>query len=48
MSWQLHYCDISLWSVEYILNQSTANFGQILNLIEISLVGRVPEYDNDK
>ena len=41
---QLHcrdVCTISLWSVEYILNQSTTNFGRILNLIEILLVGRV-------
>ena len=35
-------CNISLWSVEYILTQSTAKFGQILNLIEMSLVGRAP------
>ena len=42
---QLHchdVCKILLWSVEYILNQSTANFGQISNLIEIVLVGRAP------
>ena len=35
-------CKISLWSVKYILNQSTANFGQISNSIEISLVGQAP------
>ena len=35
-------CKISLWSVEYILNQSTANFGRISNWIEISLVGWAP------
>ena len=35
-------CKISLWSAEYILNQSTANFGPISNSIEISLVGRAP------
>ena len=35
-------CKISLWSVEYILNQNTANFGRISNLIIISLVGRAP------
>ena len=34
--------EISLWLVEYILNQSTANFGRISNLILISLVGRAP------
>ena len=42
---QLHYrdvCKISLWSVEYILNKSTAHFGRISNSIEISLVGRAP------
>ena len=33
---------ISLWSVEYSLNQSTANFGRISNSIEISLVVRAP------
>ena len=34
MSQQLHCCDmckISLWLVEYILNQSTVNFGRISN-----------------
>ena len=35
-------CKISLWSVEYISNQSTVNFGRISNSIEILLVGRVP------
>ena len=29
--------------MEYILNQSTANYGRISNSIEISLVGRVPD-----
>ena len=33
-------CKILLWSVEYILNQNTSNFGLIPNSIEISLVGR--------
>ena len=33
---------ISLWSVEIIVNQSTANFYWISNSIEISLVGRAP------
>ena len=33
-------CKITLWSVEYILKQSTAYFGPISNSIEISLVGR--------
>ena len=45
MSRQLHCCDmckISLWLDGHILNQSTANCGQILNLIEIPLVGRAP------
>ena len=44
MSRQLHcrdMCKISLWLVEYILKQSTANSGWISNLIEISLVGQV-------
>ena len=39
MSQQLHCLDvhkISLWSVQYILNQSTSNFGLISNFIEIS------------
>ena len=43
-SGQLHCCDvaqISLWSVAYILNQSTASFGRISNSIVISLVWRV-------
>ena len=35
-------CKISLWSAEYVLNKSIANFGQISNSIEISLVGRAP------
>ena len=46
MSRQLHCRDthkISLWSVEYILNQSTANFGWISNSIEISFVGQAPD-----
>ena len=38
-------CKISLWLVEYILNQSIANFGRIYNSIEISLVGRAPGLD---
>ena len=41
---QLHcreVCKISLWSVEYISNKSTANFGGISISIEIKLVGRV-------
>ena len=45
MSQQLHYRDvykISLWSVKYILSQSTESFGQISNLIEILLVGGSP------
>ena len=33
-------CKISLWSVEYILYQSTPNFGRISNSIEILLMGR--------
>ena len=33
---------ISLWSVEYILNQSTSTFGVISNSIEISLGGLAP------
>ena len=42
---QLHcrdVCNISLWSVMYILNWTTPNFGRISNSIEISLVGRAP------
>ena len=42
-SWQLHcpdMCKISLWSIEYNLNQSTAKFGRISIMIKISLVGR--------
>ena len=35
-------CKILLWSVEYILNQSTANYGRIFNSMEISLVGQAP------
>ena len=45
MSRQLLCCDvckISLWLVEYFLNQSTVNFDRISNLIEISLVGWPP------
>ena len=30
---------ISVWSMGYILNQNTANFGRISNSIEISLIG---------
>ena len=33
-------CNISLWSVEYILNHSTSNFDLISNSIEMTLVGR--------
>ena len=47
---QLHCRDvykISLWSVEYILNQSTSNICLISNSIEISLAGRGPgRYDS--
>ena len=39
-------CKISLWSVTYILNWSSPNFGRISNSIEISLVGRAPGMDN--
>ena len=45
MSRQLHCRDmfkILFWSVEYILNQSTGNFGWKSNLIEIRLVPQVP------
>ena len=38
---------MSLWSVEYILDQSIANFGRISNSIEISLVERAPGLDNE-
>ena len=44
-SWQLHCRDVStilLWSVVYIFNQSTTNFGRISNSIEMPLVGRAP------
>ena len=47
MSQQCNYCEsrdkckISLWSVEYILNQSTGKFGRISNSIEISWVGHL-------
>ena len=34
--------EILLWSVDYILNHSTTNFGRISNIIEIPLVGRAP------
>ena len=43
---QLHCRDVYkflLWSVVYILNQSTANFGRISNSIEMSLVGGFAE-----
>ena len=36
-----------LWSVEYILNLSTSNFGLSSNLMEIALVGRAPGHNND-
>ena len=42
---QLHGHNLSkmlLWSVKYILNQRTSNFGLISNLTEISLVGQAP------
>ena len=45
-SWQLHsrdVCKISFWLVEYILKQSTVNFGHISNLIKMLLVGRAPD-----
>ena len=35
-------CKILLWSVEYVLNQSSAKFGRISNSIEISPLGRAP------
>ena len=50
-SWQLHcrdVCKISLWSVAYILQWSTPNFGRISNLIEISLLGRAPDQRKDE
>ena len=37
-------CKISLWLVEYVLNQSTAYFGRISNSIEIPLVGQAPDH----
>ena len=33
---------ISLWSVEYIFNQSISHFGRISNSIEIPLLRRAP------
>ena len=42
-----HYsdvCKISLWLVEHILNQSTTNFYEISNSVEITLVERVPAF----
>ena len=39
--------EISLWSVKYILNQITSNFGLISNLIATSLVGRGPDVVSD-
>ena len=36
-------CKLSLWSVKYVLIESTANFGRIPNSIEISSVGRTPD-----
>ena len=50
---QLHcreVCKILLWSVQYILNQSTGNFGRISNSIEISLeaAGAWASYDGIK
>ena len=41
-------CKISLWSVERILNQSTANFDWISNSIEIALVGQAPGNDRNR
>ena len=44
MSQQLHYrdvCKIALWSVEHILNHSTANLDQISSSIKRSLMERV-------
>ena len=35
-------CNISLWSVEYISNQSTETFGWISNSIETSFQGQAP------
>ena len=35
-------CKISLWSIEYISNQSTTNVGRTSNSIKISLAGRAP------
>ena len=49
ISRQLHCRElyqILLRSVEYILSDSTANFGLILNLIEISLVGRASGHES--
>ena len=45
MSQQLHCRDmwkILVWLAEYILSQSTVNFGRIQNFFEIPLVGQVP------
>ena len=36
---------ISLWSVDYIWSHSTANFGRISHLIELSSVGGAPGYN---
>ena len=41
-TWSTDHSEILLWSVVYILKESTANFGRISKSNEISLVRRTP------
>ena len=39
-------CEISLWSVGYVLGRSASDFGRVSGLVRVSLVGQAPELWN--
>ena len=39
-------CEISLWSVGYVLSRSASDFVQVSDLVRVSLVGQAPELWN--
>ena len=39
-------CEISLWSVGYVLSRSASDFGRVSGLVRVSLVGQAPELWN--
>ena len=48
-SWPLHrcgVCEISLWSVGYVLSRSASDFVRVSDSVRVSLVGQAPELWN--